>query len=111
MPSILEMHGIGKRFPGVVALEDVQLQVSTGEIVALAANLRITPQWDQSSHSPHFSYTAAKGVYHEVWYVNQRSLSERATVANSLKMKLGVWRLGREDQTIWQLPLFGGEGQ
>ena len=36
MPSILEMHGIGKRFPGVVALEDVQLQVSTGEIVALA---------------------------------------------------------------------------
>jgi ribose transport system ATP-binding protein len=36
MPPILEMHGIGKRFPGVVALDDVELQVTPGEIVALA---------------------------------------------------------------------------
>ena len=33
---ILRMHGIGKRFPGVVALDDVELQVRPGEIVGLA---------------------------------------------------------------------------
>ncbi len=32
---ILEMRGIGKRFPGVVALEDVSLEVYPGEVVAL----------------------------------------------------------------------------
>jgi len=36
MPSpILEMKGIGKRFPGVVALEGVSLEVYPGEVVAL----------------------------------------------------------------------------
>ncbi|HYN84461.1 MAG TPA: sugar ABC transporter ATP-binding protein [Pyrinomonadaceae bacterium] len=32
---ILEMRGIGKRFPGVVALEGVSLRVEPGEVVAL----------------------------------------------------------------------------
>ena len=33
---VLEMQGIGKRFPGVVALDGVDLEVYPGEIVALA---------------------------------------------------------------------------
>ncbi|HYT50188.1 MAG TPA: ATP-binding cassette domain-containing protein, partial [Pyrinomonadaceae bacterium] len=32
---ILEMKGISKRFPGVVALDDVSLEVSPAEVVAL----------------------------------------------------------------------------
>lgn len=36
MTSILEMKGIGKRFPGVVALDAVALEVGPAEIVALA---------------------------------------------------------------------------
>lgn len=33
---LLEMRGIGKRFPGVIALDNVELTVATGEVVALA---------------------------------------------------------------------------
>src|SRR5215510_4323563 len=33
---ILKMTGISKRFPGVVALDNVNLEVGAGEIVALA---------------------------------------------------------------------------
>src|SRR6478735_5505486 len=33
---LLEMRGIGKRFPGVIALDNVELTVSPGEVVALA---------------------------------------------------------------------------
>src|SRR5688572_12482954 len=32
---LLEMRGIGKRFPGVVALDNVSLEACSGEIVAL----------------------------------------------------------------------------
>src|SRR6516225_6908864 len=32
---LLEMRGISKRFPGVVALDSVNLQVAPGEVVAL----------------------------------------------------------------------------
>jgi ribose transport system ATP-binding protein len=32
---LLQMHGIGKRFPGVVALDAVDFQINAGEVVAL----------------------------------------------------------------------------
>src|SRR6516164_189777 len=35
MPPLLSMRGIGKRFPGVVALDGVNLEVGAGEVVAL----------------------------------------------------------------------------
>jgi ribose transport system ATP-binding protein len=34
-PPLLHMRGISKRFPGVVALDDVSLEVGQGEVVAL----------------------------------------------------------------------------
>src|SRR5262245_31109787 len=33
---VLEMKGIGMRFPGVVALDSVDLEIRSGEVVALA---------------------------------------------------------------------------
>src|ERR1035441_10301817 len=35
MTPLLEMRGISKRFPGVVALDKVSLQIGRGEVVAL----------------------------------------------------------------------------
>lgn len=34
-PPLLEMRGISKQYPGVVALDDVQLEVRAGEVLAL----------------------------------------------------------------------------
>ena len=113
MPNIhkfvLAMPLYGVDWPEGGGPSDPGTALQYSEIVSLEESLGITPEWDNTSQSPHFSYRAA-GVHHQVWYVNRHSLEVRAALANSLGMKLGLWRLGKEDQTIWQLPLLGGEG-
>ena len=34
-PPLLRMHGIRKAFPGVLALDDVDLELQAGEVLAL----------------------------------------------------------------------------
>jgi spore germination protein len=80
------------------------------EIMALASEFGITPEWEATAQSPHFAYTDGEGAHHEVWYVDQQSLGARATLASSLGLGVGLWRLGSEDQSIWELPQLGGEG-
>lgn len=79
-------------------------------VMALADQLGITPEWEEQAASPHFSYTTAQGVHHQVWFVDRQSLAIRAALAERLGMKVGLWRLGQEDQTVWELPQLGGEG-
>jgi len=79
-------------------------------IVALESEFGILPQWDAVAQSPHFSYTDAGGVHHEVWYTDQRSIGIRAALAKSLGLGVGLWHLGNEDQSVWSLPQLGGSG-
>jgi spore germination protein YaaH len=78
-------------------------------IATLAGQLGVTPEWEPSAASPHFSYTE-NGVGHEVWYVDRQSLEARAALASSLGLKIGLWRLGTEDQSIWELPQLEAQG-
>ena len=77
-------------------------------ITALEGELGITPEWEPVAADPHFSYTDASGVSHSVWYTDQQSLGIRAQLAQSLGLGIGLWHLGSEDQSIWELPQLGG---
>jgi len=79
-------------------------------IVALASEYGVTPEWDAEAADPHFSYTDASGVHHEVWYTDQQSIAVRVALAQSLGLGVGLWHLGSEDQSIWELPGLGGSG-
>ena len=105
----MPLYGVDWPVPGGPSHEGTALEYEL--VVELAARLGITPEWESGGEDPHFSYTAAGSIRHEVWYVDQRSLAVRAALAASLGMKVGLWRLGHEDQSIWQLPQLGGEGQ
>ncbi|HEX3911754.1 MAG TPA: fibronectin type III domain-containing protein [Solirubrobacteraceae bacterium] len=74
------------------------------DIVALQTVFGALPEWDSAALSPHFSYTDASHVHHDVWYTNQQSIGARAQLAASLGMKVGLWHLGSEDQSVWELP-------
>jgi spore germination protein len=65
-------------------------------------------EWEPTAGEPHFSYTDSSGVPHSVWYTDQQSLALRAQLAESLGLGIGLWHLGSEDQSIWELPQLGG---
>jgi spore germination protein YaaH len=77
-------------------------------VVALESEYGITPEWDAEAADPHFAYTDAGGVRHEVWYTDQQSTAARVALAQSLGLGVGLWHLGSEDQGIWELPGLGG---
>ncbi len=74
------------------------------EIVAEQTAFGALPEWDSTALSPHFSYTDAGGVHHQVWYTDRQSIGIRAQLAASLGLKIGLWHLGSEDQSVWELP-------
>ncbi len=77
-------------------------------VSALEGELGVTPEWEPVAADPHFSYVDSSGVPHSVWYTDQQSLGIRAQLAESLGLGIGLWHLGSEDQSIWELPQLGG---
>jgi spore germination protein YaaH len=78
------------------------------DVTALESEVGATPEWEPVAAEPHFSYVDASGVPHSVWYADQQSVGVRAQLAESLGLGIGLWHLGSEDQSIWELPQLGG---
>jgi spore germination protein YaaH len=78
------------------------------DVMALASEYNVTPEWEPTAADPHFSYVDGAGVSHSVWYTDAQSIGVRVALAESLGMGVGLWRLGTEDQSIWELPGLGG---
>lgn len=61
-------------------------------------------QWDDASESPHFSYTEADGVSHQVWYENAQSLKYKLDLVNNYNIAgVALWKLSGEDPASWQM--------
>ncbi len=104
----MPMYGID--WAGSGGPTDPGTPLEYANIVALQGLYPGTYEWNPTALSPHYSYVDAAGVSHEVWYTNKQSIGLRAELAVSLGLGVGLWRLGNEDQNVWQLPQLGGEG-
>jgi spore germination protein YaaH len=74
------------------------------DIVALETAFGALPEWDSTALSPHFTYDDGAGVRHDVWFTDKQSIGARTALAASLGLKIGLWHLGSEDQSVWELP-------
>lgn len=92
-------------------------QRQTGEIAntyehadvrALIERVGATPRLDATADAWTFTYTAADGRAREVWFPDAQTIADRLQVARSRGLGVGVWRLGREDQRLWDDPRMGG---
>ncbi len=78
------------------------------EIMALEGQYAITPLWEPLAQDPWFTYTNSEGIAHTVWYTDKQSVQARVELADSLGLGVGLWHLGSEDQSVWELPGLGG---
>jgi spore germination protein YaaH len=75
-------------------------------IETLIHNVRAHPLLDHAVDELTFSYQSA-GITHRVWYLDAHAIVNRLMVARAAGLAVGVWRLGHEDQTLWELPFVG----
>lgn len=104
---ILGMPMYGIDWPGSGGSSNPGTPLEFNNVMALTSLYGVTPEWDPGSEDPHFSYTDPNHVQHSVWYTDQQSIAARVALAQSLGLGVGLWHLGSEDQSIWELPGLG----
>jgi len=63
-----------------------------------------TVLWDEPAKSPHFVYTDANGIQHEVWFENSQSLKYKLDLIKKYDLAgAAMWKLGQEDPGYWQV--------
>ncbi len=76
--------------------------------VQLARSVGAHVARDPLSGELSFSYAAAGGVTHDVWYMDAQSVLDMLRIARHAGFQVGLWRLGSEDQSLWSSPLITG---
>ena len=71
------------------------------DIQALADAYGIAPVYSPEKDSYRLTYTDAAGVPHELWYSDAGAVGNRHAIARERGLGIGVWRLGQEDERIW----------
>lgn len=74
------------------------------DLLPILARFGGTPVLDPGYDTWHYTYTDAAG-YHDVWYGDATTIGHRLRLASARGLGVGFWRLGREDQRIWDDPI------
>lgn len=77
-----------------------------GDIVPRLPQLGASIALDPVADNFHATYTDAAGVPHDVWYPDATTTARRIRLAHERGIGgVGFWRLGLEDQRLWDDPL------
>ena len=74
------------------------------DMTTLQTSLTAPLQWNAVAQEPFFTYTDAAGTSHTAYFANAQSVQGRLGQARAAGLGVGLWRLGDEDQEIWNLP-------
>jgi spore germination protein YaaH len=75
------------------------------DVMALSAAVGRAPHLAAFEQEWHFGYRDVKGVQHHVWFEDATTVAQRMQLARSRGLGVGFWRLGSEDQRLWDQPL------
>lgn len=76
--------------------------ISSQQAIALARRYRVDIQYDERAQSPWFRYTDERGIVHEVWFEDARSIEAKlALIPEYGLIGAGYWNLMREFPQNW----------
>lgn len=71
-------------------------------VMALQKQYGARVRLDPTSRNPYFTYTAANGQKHVVWFQNQTTVAQRVTLAKQQHLNgVAIWALGEETPAVW----------
>jgi spore germination protein YaaH len=78
-------------------------QIYWHQIQTLISKVGAAPQWDAATSSPYFTYTAANGTSHVVWYEDAQSVPLKSKLAVRYDLAgVSVFALGFENRKFWE---------
>jgi spore germination protein YaaH len=80
------------------------------EVQALAARYGATPTYDPDVDAWTLSYTDDAGTARAVWYPDATTTANRIGIARERGLGIGFWRLGQEDDRVWNDPRLVAQG-
>lgn len=84
--------------------ENLARGLSPQQAVALATEKGVPIRWDERAASPWFRYRDARGVEHEVWFEDARSVAAKYALAREFGVGgISFWVLGNEFPQNWAL--------
>ena len=73
------------------------------QAVRLARDQGVEVRWDDRARVPFFTYTAADGSTHTVYFENARSWAEKLNLIRRHRVRgVAIWRLGMEEEAAWR---------
>jgi spore germination protein YaaH len=107
---VLGMQLYGMDWPAGGGTAHPSTSYEYSDLQALIARVGATPTRDAGADAWNFSYADSDGVSHDVWYTDSATEAARAQLARDHGIGVGFWRLGNEDQRLWERPEVVGRG-
>jgi spore germination protein YaaH len=101
---VLGTHLYGMDWPGGGGPANKATALEHADVQSLVARQGASPVLDPVADAWVFTYTE-NGVHHEAWYPDAQTIARRVRLARDRGLGIGFWRLGREDERIWDDPL------
>jgi len=101
---VLGTHLYGMDWPNGGGPANEATALEHADVRSLVARHGARPVLDPAADAWVFTYTE-NGVHHEAWYPDVETIARRVRLARDRGLGVGFWRLGREDQRIWDDPL------
>jgi spore germination protein YaaH len=102
---VLGMQLYGMDWPAGGGTAHPATSYEYSDLTDLIRRVGASPVFDPTADSWHFSYVDGDGVPHEAWYTDSSTQETRMRLARDHGIGVGFWRLGNEDQRLWDSPL------